>query len=93
MSQEKAAELRETLFILERKIRPLEWDAGRNQINEFKMQQLIELQKRFASLKQELNELEKSISERASLPEKVDELEKGLPESLPENNPLENSQQ
>ncbi|MEW5897064.1 MAG: hypothetical protein AB1668_05200 [Nanoarchaeota archaeon] len=85
MSQEKAAELREILFMLERKIRPLEWDAGRNQINEFKMQQLIELQKRFAALKQELNELEKSAPE--NVPEKT-----GVESGLPENGHIEGTQ-
>lgn len=55
---ERASELRELLFHLERKIKPLEWDASRNQINEFKKQQLGKLQEEFASLRNELKGLE-----------------------------------
>ena len=36
MSPESISEVRELLFNLERKIKPLEWDNSRNQINEFK---------------------------------------------------------
>lgn len=55
---ERASELRELLFHLERKIKPLEWDSSRNQINEFKKQQLGKLQEEFASLRNELKGLE-----------------------------------
>jgi ABC-type phosphate transport system auxiliary subunit len=58
MSKEKISELRETLFVLEKKIKPLEWDASRNQINEFKKQQLGTLQEQFTSLRDELKKLE-----------------------------------
>ncbi|MDP3698077.1 MAG: hypothetical protein Q8R47_00670 [Nanoarchaeota archaeon] len=60
MSEEKVIQLREQLFQLERRIRPLEWDAGRNQINEFKKQQLEKLKVEFTTLQQELHGLEKS---------------------------------
>ena len=59
MSQERATELQEHLFQLERRIKPLEWDAGRNQINEFKKQQLVKLREEFNTLQQELHGLEK----------------------------------
>ena len=59
MSQERVTELREQLFQLERRIRPLEWDAGRNQINEFKKQQLGKLKGEFTVLQQELLGLER----------------------------------
>ncbi len=59
MSQERILELRELLFQLERKIKPLEWDASRNQINEFKRKQLGVLQQEFSTLTNELNELSK----------------------------------
>lgn len=58
MSQEKKMEVRERLFHLERKIKPLEWDASRNQINEFKKQELTRLQQEHTTLLQELHELE-----------------------------------
>ncbi len=58
MSEEKIVQLRENLFQLERRIKPLEWDAGRNQINEFKKQQLVKLREEFNTLQQELHGLE-----------------------------------
>jgi len=58
MSQERISEIRELLFTLERKIKPLEWDNSRNQINEFKKKTLENLQGEHSTLKQELNELE-----------------------------------
>ena len=60
MSAERIIQLREQLFQLERRIKPLEWDAGRNQINEFKKQQLGKLKEEFNTLQQELHGLEKS---------------------------------
>ena len=59
MSQERIIELRELLFHMEKKIKPLEWDANRNQINEFKLEQLKRMQEEFSSLKTELAGLEK----------------------------------
>jgi len=57
MSQERINELRELLFQLERRIKPLEWDASRNQINEFKRQQLVKLQEDHSNFHNELTEL------------------------------------
>ncbi|PIZ51517.1 hypothetical protein COY27_03405 [Candidatus Woesearchaeota archaeon CG_4_10_14_0_2_um_filter_33_13] len=59
MSPERISELRELLFNLERKIKPLEWDDSRNQINEFKKKTLVTLRVEHQTLTQELNELEK----------------------------------
>ena len=59
MSQERVTELQEQLFQLERRIKPLEWDSGRNQINEFKKQQLVKLKEEFNTLTQELYGMEK----------------------------------
>ncbi len=58
MSEERLTAVREHLFQLERRIRPLEWDSGRNQINEFKKQQLEKMKEEFQALQQELKELE-----------------------------------
>lgn len=54
MSQERILEIREQLFSMERRIKPLAWDASRNQINEFKLKQLETLQKEFTTLQEEL---------------------------------------
>lgn len=60
MSEERIIALREQLFQMERRMKPLEWDASRNQINEFKKQQLERMKEQFASLQQELQQLQKS---------------------------------
>ena len=57
MSQERLKQLREQLFHLERQIKPLEWDANRNQINEFKKVSLQKLKEEHDTLFQELKEL------------------------------------
>ncbi|MEK6846288.1 MAG: hypothetical protein AABY26_05995 [Nanoarchaeota archaeon] len=54
MSNERVAEIRELLFNLERRIRPLEWDASRHQINEFKKIELVRLKEEQNALVQEL---------------------------------------
>ncbi len=59
MSEERTIQLREQLFLMERRMKPLEWDANRNQINEFKKQQLERMKGEFALLQQELQQLEK----------------------------------
>ncbi|MBT4935263.1 hypothetical protein HOL21_04800 [Candidatus Woesearchaeota archaeon] len=59
MSQERIIELQERVFLLERKIKPLEWDASRNQINEFKLKQLERLREEHVSVHNELKELKK----------------------------------
>jgi len=60
MSPERISELREMLFNLERKIKPLEWDDSRNQINEFKKKTLEVLREEYQTLSQELNGLEEN---------------------------------
>ncbi len=57
MSQEKVMELRAQLSSLERRIRPLEWDASRKQINEFRKQQLEQLKAEHINLSEELRKL------------------------------------
>lgn len=58
MTPERISELRELLFNLERRIKPLEWDMSRNQINDFKKIQLAKLKGEHDSLMKELKELE-----------------------------------
>ena len=58
MSQDRILEIRELLFNLERRIKPLEWDLNRNQINEFKKKQLTTLKEKHVSLIGELSKLE-----------------------------------
>ncbi|MDP3733905.1 MAG: hypothetical protein Q8R37_01635 [Nanoarchaeota archaeon] len=58
MTQERMMELRELLLNLERRIKPLEWDSSRNQINEFKKQELGRLKGEFVTLRTELSGLE-----------------------------------
>ncbi len=57
MPQEKLLDVRKRLFDLERRIKPLEWDSSRNQINEFKKLQLAKLQLERDSLVEEMNKL------------------------------------
>lgn len=54
---EKLSELQERLFQLERRIRPLEWDCSRNQINEFKKIQLVKLRTEYELLQKEVQGL------------------------------------
>jgi len=61
MSSERISELRELLFNLDRKIKPLEWDLSRNQINEFKKIQLDKLRLEHSGFLNELNNLESSL--------------------------------
>ena len=58
MSQERIAEIRDFLFCLERKMKPLEWDSSRNQINEYKKIQLDKLKVEHSTLLEELDKLE-----------------------------------
>ncbi len=58
MSEERLTQLRDQLFVLEGKIRPLEWDASRSQINEYKRAELGRLKQEQSTLLQELQELE-----------------------------------
>lgn len=63
MAEERLAELRKLLFGLERKIKPLEWDSSRNQINEFKKLELERLRKEHVTLSEELKGLAQSPKE------------------------------
>jgi hypothetical protein len=60
MSKERISELQEMLFNLERKIKPLEWDSSRNQINEFKKKTLETLRAEHSTFAEELTSLENS---------------------------------
>ncbi len=57
MTQDRVTEVRELLFQLERRIRPLEWDLNKNQINEFKKQQLTQLKDQHLRLQGELAQI------------------------------------
>ncbi len=57
MTKERILEIRELLFHLERKIKPLEWDASRKQINQFKKKQLVVLREQHVVLSEELGSL------------------------------------
>ena len=58
MSQEQKMELKKHLTQLERRLRPLEWDFNRNQINEFRQKELERLKKEHTQCLEELNGLE-----------------------------------
>ncbi|MBI2146586.1 hypothetical protein HYU22_04560 [Candidatus Woesearchaeota archaeon] len=58
MSPERLSEVRDLLFKVERRLKPLEWDASRNQINEFKKLEMQRLQGEHRTLLQELKDLE-----------------------------------
>ena len=60
MSQERILEIRGLLYDLDKRIRPLEWDSSRNQINEFKKIQLGKLKEEHSTLSEELSNLIKS---------------------------------
>lgn len=57
MSQDRVMQLREQIFLIERQIAPLEWDASRNQINQFKKIQLGRLKEQRQTLQNELHQL------------------------------------
>ena len=58
MADSRLSELQDRLFEIERKIKPLEWDLSRNQINEFKKLELGKLQAEHLSLSKKLQELQ-----------------------------------
>lgn len=60
MSQERITVIRGALIALEKKIRPLEWDLSRNQINEFRKQELGRLKVQRDELERELDMLLKN---------------------------------
>ena len=57
MAPDRVNEVKERLFQLERRIRPLEWDLSKNQINEFKKQQLVRLREQHMQLQGELAQI------------------------------------
>lgn len=59
MSDERVMEIRTVLSELEGKIRPLQWDSDRNQINPFKKIELEKLTAQKGELLEELNGLQK----------------------------------
>jgi BMFP domain-containing protein YqiC len=59
MSKEMLSEIREKLYVLERKIKPLEWDSSRQQINEFKKVTLAKLREEHIELTAQLSKLER----------------------------------
>lgn len=61
MSQERILELHKLLIELDRKIKPLEWDNSRNQINEFKKHTLDKLKAEQSNLQQELQQLTQEL--------------------------------
>jgi len=54
MEGETIVELQGRLLQLEKRIRPLEWDNSRNQINDYKKQELAKLKVEQANLLEEL---------------------------------------
>lgn len=67
MSQEKISELREKLVQLDRRIKPLEWDSSRNQINEFRQKEFERLKEEHARCLQELQNLEQNKDSQQEL--------------------------
>ena len=61
MSQERLLELQKRLFELDKKIKPLEWDSSRDQINEFKKLELERLKTEFKSVSEETAKLKSSL--------------------------------
>lgn len=57
MAEERLSELRDRLYILEKKIQPLEWDLSRNQINEFKRITLEKLKEEHSQVLEEVEKL------------------------------------
>lgn len=49
-------ELRQSMLILERQIKPLEYDASRNQIHEHKREQLKQMKIEYEELQQQLQQ-------------------------------------
>ncbi len=57
MADEQLIQVRERLVVVERKLRPLEWDATRNQINDYKKQELAKLRLEQTTLQEELKRI------------------------------------
>ena len=58
MSQNRKQEIVDLLFQLESRIRPLQWDFNRGQINPFKAKELERLSAERSSLQEELTGLD-----------------------------------
>ena len=54
MADERLTQVRERLISIERKLRPLEWDANRNQINGYRKQEFEKLKQEQTVLQEEL---------------------------------------
>ena len=57
MSKERATEIKETLYELNRKLLTLEWDNNRNQINPYKKMKYEQLLAEKVNLESELDRL------------------------------------
>ncbi len=66
MTPARIDEVRELLFQLERRIRPLEWDLSKNQINEFKKQQLVRLKEQHIQLQGELAQIRPNNEQKSA---------------------------
>jgi len=66
MAPERVNEVKELLFQLERRIRPLEWDLSKNQINEFKKQQLTKLREQHMQLQGELAQIRPNDEQKSA---------------------------
>ncbi len=66
MAPDRVNEVQELLFQLERRIRPLEWDLSKNQINEFKKQQLTQLKEQHMRLQGELAQIRPNDEQKSA---------------------------
>jgi hypothetical protein len=57
MADERLVQVRERLISIERKLRPLEWDASRNQINEYRKKEFEKLRQEQVALQEELKNM------------------------------------
>ena len=63
MTQERLIELQKKLLDIEKRLKPLEWDASRDQINEFKKVQMEKLKVEHKSLLEEINQLKSGLTQ------------------------------
>jgi len=61
MTQERLIELQKKLFDIEKRLKPLEWDSSRDQINEFKKVTMEKLRVEHKSLLEEINQLKSGL--------------------------------
>ncbi|MBI2572311.1 hypothetical protein HYV86_00465 [Candidatus Woesearchaeota archaeon] len=62
MSAERISQLREQIIQLEKRLRQLEWDLARNQINVFQKKKLDQLRAEHTTLSSELASLESVVA-------------------------------